>query len=72
MRGFYAEMGVRELLVVDPATARVELFVLSDDALHAVPAGADRSVTAESLGVTFSTGAGGHLRLDWVGGTAEI
>lgn len=70
--GFYAEMGVQELLVIDAASARVELFVLRDAGLHASPPDADGSVTTESLDVTLSTGASGRLRLTWAGGTAEI
>lgn len=68
---FYAEVGVQELLVVDPATARVELFLRAEDALRPVSSAAG-SLTVQSLGVTMTPGSGGRLRLDWAGGEAEL
>jgi Uma2 family endonuclease len=68
---FYAEMGVQELLVIDPATARVELF-LTAEGLPEQASPATGTVTVQALGVTITPGPGGRLRLDWVGGNAEL
>lgn len=69
---FYAAVGVREVLVVDPETLGVELFVLRGGRLHAALPDAAGAVVLASLVLTLSTVEGPVLRLGWAGGTAEI
>ncbi|MEW6154763.1 MAG: Uma2 family endonuclease [Actinomycetota bacterium] len=49
--GFYAEMGVDEVLVVDPATCVAEMFVLEGASLVTGP------LRCEVLGLTFASAA---------------
>lgn len=70
--GFYQEMGVRELLIVDPRTRQFELFGLCGGVLATVSPDGDRTVTLPSLDVTLSTVAGPVLHLAWDGGTADV
>ncbi|MDQ6837910.1 MAG: Uma2 family endonuclease [Actinomycetota bacterium] len=70
--GFYGEMGVRELLIVDPRTRQLELFRLEDGRLVAVPPDSVGTVTSSSLGLTLSTVDGPKLRLAWDNGSADI
>lgn len=52
---WYAARGVEEVLIVDPSSRRVELFVLDGDRLVAATAQDDGSVVVSSLAVTLST-----------------
>ena len=70
--GFYGEVGVRELLVVDPGSRHVEHFVLRGPRLHAALPNPDGSVVVASLGVSFSRVEGPLLRLAWPDGGADI
>ena len=64
--GFYAAIGLRELLVVDRDTKAVELFVLADGALVAAEPDADGWLHSTSLGVSFRTAAA-KVELDIAG-----
>ncbi|MGH9157607.1 MAG: Uma2 family endonuclease [Acidimicrobiales bacterium] len=69
---FYALVGVQELLIIEPRTRRVELFVLRGGRLHAALPHPDGSVTAASLGVSLSTVEGPALRLEWPDGASTL
>ncbi len=64
--GWYASVGVGEVLVVEPETRRVELFANRDGRMVPV-----EPVLVECLGVRAET-VDGKLRLTWDGGTADI
>lgn len=70
--GFYAELGVSEVLIVDPATKTVELFVLKKGSLE--PAAPDTAgvLVATSLDVAFATVDGPRLRVSWAGGSTDL
>lgn len=68
--GFYAEVGVGELLVVHPADRRVELFALTMGRLEAVAPNVTGALICEGLGVRFRTVEGPRLLLAWDGGSA--
>jgi Uma2 family endonuclease len=69
---FYREVGVQEVLVADPESCTVELFVLRANRLRAVPPDSSGSVSTSSLGVSFLTVDGPTLRLSLPGGAAEV
>ena len=69
---FYAEMGVQEVLVADPTTSQVELFVLQGGRFETATADANGAVTSTSLGVSFTTGADGRIVGEWSGGRAVL
>lgn len=69
---FYAEVGVREVLVIDPAARAVELFALRGGKLHAVMPLDGGGVRSAVLEVTFTAVPGPRLRLTWCQGTTEI
>ncbi|MGQ0625549.1 MAG: Uma2 family endonuclease [Sporichthyaceae bacterium] len=70
---FYAERGVREVLVLHPEPRAVELFRLGLAGLVAVAPGEDGAVHCEVLGLTLAPApGGGALRLTWAGGSAEV
>lgn len=64
--GWYAEVGVGEVLVIDPTTRAIELFTNQDGRMVPVD-----PVLISCLGVRAET-VDGKLRLAWEGGTAEI
>ena len=70
--GFYADLGVGEVLVVQPGEGRAELFSLRGDRHEPVEADARGETSMESLGVRLSTVDGPRLRLAWSGGPAEL
>jgi len=63
---WYAEVGVGEVLVIEPGSRRVELFANRDGRMERV-----EPVVIEALGVAAET-VDGMLRLVWEGGSAEI
>jgi len=63
---WYAEVGVGEVLVVEPETRRVELFANRDGRMIPV-----EPVAIECLGVRAET-VDAKLHLTWDGGTADI
>lgn len=65
---FYGEVGVGELLVVDPLTRRIELYRNASGRMEK----ADGPVVVEALGVACETVEGPKLRLTWAGGSADI
>lgn len=68
---FYAAQEMQELLVVHPERRTVELFVLRGGRLLAAVADEEGRRRSASLGVTFETVEGPHLRVSWPGGSAE-
>ena len=64
--GWYAEVGVGEVLVVEPETRRVELFANRDGRMVPV-----EPVVIQAVGVRAET-VDGALRLTWEGGSADI
>ncbi|MEO7443302.1 MAG: Uma2 family endonuclease [Acidimicrobiales bacterium] len=70
--GFYAEIGVQELLVVHPVTCQVELFALLDGRLELTDADGEGAVSSASLGVSFCAADGPALRVQWPGGTRLV
>jgi Uma2 family endonuclease len=67
---WYASVGVGEVLVIDPASRRAELFANRDGRMVAVEP-VDGALLIEALGVRAET-VDGALRLTWDGGTADI
>ena len=63
---WYASVGVGEVLVIEPGTRRVELFVNRDGRMVPV-----EPVVITALGVRAEA-VDGRLRLSWDGGTADI
>ncbi|HZV01348.1 MAG TPA: Uma2 family endonuclease [Planctomycetota bacterium] len=69
---FYVEVGVREILVVDPDSRAVELFVPEGGKPKRLPAESDGGVRSGVLGVTLTPIPGPKLRVVWPGGTIDI
>lgn len=69
--GFYAGLGVREMLVVHPQGRRVELLRAVGTTLLPVTADAQGAVRSDVLGALFVTVAG-RLRISWEDGVADI
>ena len=65
---FYAEVGCREVLVIDRDTCAVELFSLDDGQFVRTT----DSVDLASLGATITTIAGPGVRVTWEGGAADV
>ena len=65
---FYAEVGCREVLVIDRDMCAVELFTLVDGQLVRTTA----SVDVASLGATITTIDGPGVRVTWDGGSADV
>jgi Uma2 family endonuclease len=63
---WYAEVGVGEVLVIDPETRRVELFANRDGRMEPVD-----PVHVQALDVRAET-VDGTLRLTWDGGSATV
>jgi Uma2 family endonuclease len=68
---FYSEVGVRELLIVDPITRALELLTLRRGRLRASSV-SKTGVRSLVLGVTFKKVPGPKLRLTWETGEVEI
>ena len=69
---FYAEVGVREVLLIDPDTRDLELYALRSDRFFAVQPDERGAVRSAILGVLFTKVAGPRLSLAWAGGRSEI
>lgn len=69
--GFYAELGVHEMLIVHPEDRWVELLRAVGGRLLPVSADAHGTVRSEVLGAQFAA-AEGQLRITWQDGAAEI
>lgn len=69
--GFYAELGVREMLIVHPEGRWVELLRAMGDRLLPVTADADGAVRSDVLGAWFAT-VDGQLRISWQDGVADV
>lgn len=68
---FYAELGVREMLIVHPLEHRVELLRAVGPRLLPVVGDAEGTVRSEVLGAAFTT-VEGVLRISWDGGSADL
>lgn len=69
--GYYAAVGVREMLILHPGDRRVELLRAVGGSLVPVQPKSDGSVESEVLGITLRTVAG-KLRITWPEGSADI
>jgi Uma2 family endonuclease len=69
---FYVEVGVRQILVVNPDTRAIELFVPEDGKAKKVIPTADGSLVLAALDVTLTPVAGPKLRMTWAGSAVEI
>ncbi|MGC4113880.1 MAG: Uma2 family endonuclease [Myxococcales bacterium] len=69
---FYAEVGVREVLLIDPDTRDLELYSLRGDRFFAVQPDDRGRLRSTSLGVSFAKIEGPRLALTWADGAAEI
>ncbi|MGQ0743146.1 MAG: Uma2 family endonuclease [Acidimicrobiales bacterium] len=65
---WYAAVGVREVLLVDPQPRRVELFAGAVGAVIPGPIG----LALESLGAELTTVDGPRLRVQWDEGSADL
>lgn len=68
---FFAAVGVREVIVLEPEKRHVELFRGVEGEMRPVSADADGALRSEVLGLQLHT-SDGVLRLRWSDGTAEI
>ncbi len=68
---FFAAVGVREVIVLEPEKRRVELFRAVEGEMRPVSADADGALRSEVLGLQLHA-SDGVLRLRWSDGTAEI
>lgn len=69
--GFYAGLGVREMLIVHPQGRWVELLRSVGGRLLPVSTDAEGAVRCEVLGAEFAT-ADGRLRITWKDGVSEL
>ncbi|MGH3903353.1 MAG: Uma2 family endonuclease [Pseudonocardiaceae bacterium] len=69
--GFYAGLGVREMLIVHPQGRWVELLRAVGGRLLPVTADAEGAVRCEVLGAQFAT-VDGRLRINWEDGVSEL
>lgn len=69
--GFYAVVGVQEMLILHPADRRVELLRAVGGSLMPVQPKSDGSVESEVLGIELRT-VDGRLRITWPEGSADI
>ncbi|HWR48112.1 MAG TPA: Uma2 family endonuclease [Pseudonocardiaceae bacterium] len=69
--GFYAELGVREMLIVHPAGRWVELLRAVGGRLLPVSADAEGAVRSDVLDARFAT-VEGRLRVTWRDGVADV
>jgi Uma2 family endonuclease len=69
--GFYAVVGVREMLIVHPDGRWVELLRAVGDRLLPVSADAEGGLRSEVLGAQFAT-VEGRLRITWHDGVADV
>ena len=70
--GFYEQLGVGEVLLIDPATREVELYVLRGGRLHLALPDEGGTVRLPLLGVTLGKAAGPRLSVAWPNGSAEL
>lgn len=68
---FYAERGVREMLIAHPDNGRVELLRAVGDQLLPVTGDHEGTLRSEVLGVVLTTVAG-RLRIAWEDGCTEV
>ena len=69
---FYAELGVREVVVVDPETLAIEMFVVRGGKTHAALPDGGGVLRLSVLSVEVRTLPGPKLELIWASGRAEL
>jgi Uma2 family endonuclease len=69
---FYESLGVKEVLVIDPETRKVELFVLRTKRLRKAKPDREGRVRSKVLDVRFSTKRGPKLRVEANAQTSDI
>jgi Uma2 family endonuclease len=70
-KDFYAGLGVREMLIVQPEGRTFDLLRLVGDQWLVVSSNAEGGVRSEVLGAQFAT-VEGRLQITWQDGTADI
>ena len=70
--GFYAELGVSEILLIDPDTREFELYVLRGGRLHVALPDDHGAVRSQILRVSLATTSGPKLSLSWPEGSGQI
>lgn len=69
---FYASVGVREVLMAEPGSRKVELYVLRGNR-HVLMSPDEKNVVRSAvLGVAFVTVDGPKLAMSWAGGRVEV
>jgi Uma2 family endonuclease len=69
---FYAQIGVKELLIVEPESRKVELYVLRAGSYVLMSPDEKGTVRSSALGVGFATVAGPKIAVTWSEGRAEV
>lgn len=69
---FYVEVGVRQVLVLNPDTRAIELFLPEGGTAKRVSPGADGTLVIAELGLSLAPISGPKLRVAWPGGAVEI
>jgi Uma2 family endonuclease len=69
---FYAAIGVKEVMIVDPSTRIFQYFVRRGSKLHALAAGRGGATRSSVLKATFATAPGPSLAIRWQGGRADV
>lgn len=69
---FYESVGTCEVLLIEPNTREVELFVLRAGKLHVALPDERGEVRSAALGVGFRRVEGPRLRVEWSDGKAEL
>jgi len=70
--GFYADLGVAEVLVIHTHERRCELFVLRGGSMVLVQPDEQGRLHSAELDAAFATAEGPCLLVEWPGGAAEI
>jgi len=70
--GFYQQVGVAEVLLIDPDSRVVELYALRSGQLQPVPPDDRGVLSCKTLGFETRTVDGPKLSLSWPGGSSEI
>ncbi len=70
--GFYEQLSVSEVLLVDPETRDFELYALRGGKLHIALPDERGAVRSQVLGIVFAKVEGPHFSVEWSGGSARI
>ncbi len=69
---FYEQVAVSEVLLIDPGTRELELYVLRGGRLHVALPDEHGAVRSQVLGATFAAVTGPRLSVRWPEGNAQI